>query len=725
VALVVVLWSTASVAEPAGNFPRPTELEPDVRFWTRVYTEIDTNSGFIHDDQYMDVVYETLRFPERISSRKRRRQVKSVKQRYRNVLRALGSGKREGLSDQERRVLALWPDDVSNRTLRAAAGRLRFQLGQSDKFRAGLIRSGAWESHIRRTLRDMSLPVELVALPHVESSYNPKARSHVGAAGLWQFTRSTGRRYMRVDRTVDERMDPFISTKAAARLLGHNHSVTGTWPLAITAYNHGAAGMRRAARKLGTHDIATVVRRYKSRRFGFASRNFYVAFLAAVEVHFNASKYFGELHRHGVEERHLVRVPDYVKVDTLERVLGIDREALRAVNPALRPSVWRGNKFVPRGFALRIPAHLVDDSMEQALAEIAPDDRFAAQQPETFYKVRRGNTLTGIATRFEVSVDDLMAANDLRSPHRIRAGQVLRLPLPQGAAGAQTVASAPSASVTPEPPAEISKVALAAVTPGESFAPSPSEDMAARSTQGTPAATQVETVGVEVLAMESGDAEPVSDTVIARVEQSEPASAEEADHLAPAMPPGAHPELTADPSDYSVAGDRSIEVQAAETLGHYADWLEVRAWRLRHLNGMSFRKPVVIGSRLDLDLSQVDAEAFEHKRIDYHRSLQESFFTRYRITGTSEHVVKRGESLWELSKRRYRIPIWLLRQYNPDLDIDTLSPGVVVKIPALEAIEDGEPVGETASTKQSSIADYAVTASLPRTVQSPSRNRSR
>jgi membrane-bound lytic murein transglycosylase D len=234
-ALIASLWLATALAEPAGSFPRPPGLEPDIQFWIRTYTEVGTNGGFIHDDRHLDVIYESVRFPEGSSSRTQRRQVKEAKKRYKKILLTLARGKREGLSEEQSRVLALW-----------------FQLGQSDKFRAGLIRSGAWEPYIRETLSEMGLPVELVALPHVESSYNSKARSHIGATGLWQFTRSTGRRYLRIDSSVDERMDPYTSTVAAARLLSHNRSVTGSWPLAITAYNHGAAGLRRAARRLGT-----------------------------------------------------------------------------------------------------------------------------------------------------------------------------------------------------------------------------------------------------------------------------------------------------------------------------------------------------------------------------------------------------------------------------------------------------------------------------------------
>ena len=282
-AAALLLSAPTAPALDSNPFLRPAELEPNVRFWIGVYTEVSTHGGLVHDSRNLAVVYETVRFPEGLSSRSRQRRVDSVKRRYRQILQTLAGGKRTGLSADEARVLALWPDGVANSTLRDASRRLRFQLGQADKFRAGLVRSGAWEPHIRKTFSDMGLPVELAALPHVESSYTPYAYSRVGAAGLWQFTRSTGRRFLRVDHVVDERLDPYRSTVAAGRLLKQNRATTGSWPLAITAYNHGAAGMRRAVRKLGTRDIATIVSKYSSRTFGFASRNFYVEFLAAAE----------------------------------------------------------------------------------------------------------------------------------------------------------------------------------------------------------------------------------------------------------------------------------------------------------------------------------------------------------------------------------------------------------------------------------------------------------
>jgi membrane-bound lytic murein transglycosylase D len=756
IAVAGLMWCSTAASEPAGNFPRPPELEPDILFWTRIYTEVDTHGGLIHDSSHLGVVYEVLRFPEDAGRRTRGRLVTTAKQRTKNILQRLAAGKRENLSEGEARVLALWPEGISDKDLQAAARRLRFQLGQSDKFQAGLARSGIWEAHIREILADMGLPAELVALPHVESSFNPDARSRVGAAGLWQFTRATGRRFMRIDRSVDERMDPYLSTVAAAKLLSHNYSATGAWPLAITSYNHGTAGVRRAARKLGTKDITRIVREYSSRRFGFASRNFYVAFLAAVEIHFNPDKYFDAIPRYSAPPTQLVRVPDYVSVATLQRILGIDDDILRKLNPALRPSVWRGAKYVPRGFQLRVPASEPRDEMLAALSQINQDERYDAQLRDRYYTVQRGNTLDGIAKHFEVDVDDLVAANDLKSRHRIHVGQILALPLPDGVKvdPAARVPSTRPEPTRPEPtlvaengqytvsrgdsvwliarrlgvdeetlislndlgdgkrihvgqvlrvePDEPLQVALAdAGDPVEANAASQAvaETIPHAAAPAAEQARPEELAQVAAEVLEDSTQGHVSDGLIARVEQAEPASAEEAEALAPALPLTVQPELSADPSDYSVVANDSIEVQAAETLGHYAEWLDLRAWRLRHLNGMRYGQPVVVGQRLSLDFSRVNATDFEHRRLAYHRALQESFFKRFRIAGTSIHVVQQGESLWILARRKYEIPIWLLRQYNPDLNFDAVDIGANVTVPQLEPMDDDAPVTKTTTAK--------------------------
>src|SRR4029077_7956824 len=169
------------------------------------------------------------------------------------------------------------------------------QRGLRERFAEGIRASRRYFPEMERIFRDEGLPAELVRLPLIESCFNLQAYSKVGAAGIWQFMPKTGRLFMRVDDLVDERRDPISSTHAAARFLGRVHDMLGSWPLAITAYNHGPDGMARAVDEVGTADIGRIVRDYRGRAFGFASRNFYAEFLAALEVEQDHRRYFGDM----------------------------------------------------------------------------------------------------------------------------------------------------------------------------------------------------------------------------------------------------------------------------------------------------------------------------------------------------------------------------------------------------------------------------------------------
>ena len=269
--LLSVLFAGAlAFAMPASGddalFPQPAELDRDVNFWLRIFTEVSTDQGVLHDNRNLAVVYEIMPMPASTGRRERNRRVGARRKHYQDILQTLASGKRDGLNDEERRVLELWGEETGDTTFAAAARRIRFQHGLSDRFADSLRRAGRWRAHIDASLTQYGVPRDLAALPHVESSYNPAARSHVGASGIWQFTRSTGRRFMQVDHVVDARNDPFQASDAAARLLAYNYSITGNWPMAITAYNHGLAGVRRAMRKHGNTAYADILRNYDGRR---------------------------------------------------------------------------------------------------------------------------------------------------------------------------------------------------------------------------------------------------------------------------------------------------------------------------------------------------------------------------------------------------------------------------------------------------------------------------
>ena len=209
----------------ASAIVRPPELQRDVDFWIHIYTVVTTRQGVLHDERNLGIVYTTIDLPDAAAATSRRAVISNARDRIVAALReaaaAVGSGAAPA-SPEAQRMLTLWGADASRARLLEAAEWVRFQLGQADRFREGLERSGRWESHIARTFAELGLPPELAALPHVESSFTPTAYSKVGASGLWQFMRSTGRLYMRVDDTVDERLDPFRSTEAAAQLLANN-----------------------------------------------------------------------------------------------------------------------------------------------------------------------------------------------------------------------------------------------------------------------------------------------------------------------------------------------------------------------------------------------------------------------------------------------------------------------------------------------------------------------
>ena len=112
-------------AQPTDLFPQPTQLKPAVDFWIKVYTEVDTQSGFLHDSQNLSVIYTALELDRRVIERER--------SQIQEDLRVLAGGKRSDLSRNQQEVLQLWPADVSNETLRTAANNVRWKLGKSER----------------------------------------------------------------------------------------------------------------------------------------------------------------------------------------------------------------------------------------------------------------------------------------------------------------------------------------------------------------------------------------------------------------------------------------------------------------------------------------------------------------------------------------------------------------------------------------------------------------
>jgi len=250
--------------------------------------------------------------------------------------------------------------------------------------------------------------------------------------GIWQFVRGTARGKLAMELEYDERRDPWRSTEAAAALLAQNYAELGTWPLAITAYNHGTNGMKRAVRTLSTQDLGKITTQYQSRLFGFASRNFYAEFIAAASLYENRDRHFPDLVAAPPWSFDELVTDRYVSVGELARQASAPLDALRELNPALATEVWSDHLFVPQGYRLRVPAGQ-GEAFQTAYAGL-PEDAKSAHQVGLYYKVRSGDTLGTIAAKFGSSVSELQRANGIANPHRIRQGQSLLIPPGRGRA---------------------------------------------------------------------------------------------------------------------------------------------------------------------------------------------------------------------------------------------------------------------------------------------------
>ncbi|MFA6162646.1 MAG: lytic transglycosylase domain-containing protein [Methylobacter sp.] len=284
----------------SGAFHKPGELEPAVEFWRKTYSVWHRSEVAFHDDRYLDVVYEVMVLPGYVDESLTSEQKEMVSQRrdfWKAQLSVLESKLRYNapLNATDRQLIAKLNSSGRqlNSVLNGASERVRSQRGTRERFKQGLEISRRYDRQFRKTFRDAGLPEDLAYLPHVESSFQPAARSSAGAVGMWQFTKAAAKRFMPAGERVDQRLDPFASAIGAARYLSYAYSKLGDWPTAITSYNHGIGGMKRAQNQVG-RDFARIVNTYTSPAFGFASRNYYAQFLAAREIASNPTQYFAE-----------------------------------------------------------------------------------------------------------------------------------------------------------------------------------------------------------------------------------------------------------------------------------------------------------------------------------------------------------------------------------------------------------------------------------------------
>jgi len=491
--------------------------------------------------------------------------------------------------------------------------------------------------------------------------------------------------------------------------------------------------MLRAREQLGTDDIVRIIHDYHSPTFGFASRNFYVSFLAALTVSQDPQRYFGDLPHRAEQQFDEVRLPAAVSATALAQAVGIDRDTLEQVNPALRPAVWRGRRPVPAGYVLRLPAsstdwtaNLLAQRLERAghagdhavLLAAASVPAQTAQTQDTHASARG---VMPVALAGHAATTNVMAAAATGVSSPLLEGEYGALPalpdrMPARAAGTDGGAGASltrpltlTTSLTPplvsaqstsyylvQPGDTVNTIAMQAGVsamqlmelnslPDQDFLYAGERLRLSASVPEPGTASTPAQVELTQQAVQESREERQEVALANHLAAEQPVSAAQAQAEGPQLGPGsvAGPQ-SADPVDYSVARDGSIHVVAAETLGHYADWLGVPAARLRELNHLRGRRPVVMGRRLQLDFGSVTPAQFEQRRRDYHEQLEAAYFAMHRIVGTTVYVAHRGDSLWTINQHNVRVPVWLLQQYNPELNFTDLKPGTQVSLPRVE-----------------------------------------
>ncbi|APJ04178.1 lytic transglycosylase domain-containing protein [Silvanigrella aquatica] len=280
-----LLTSSPSMDYGKDPFPMLPCIENNVKFWGRVYTEIDLNEAFLHDKNNLAKVYASVTLPQNKTQRsefmdKERKKYAKILDNISNKLKV----PQNKWTKEERRIAKLFKKtELTYHNLQDAITNLRFQTGLKSQFDAGVQRSINYLPSVYPIVKQSGLPIELALLPHVESSYNSKAGSKVGAMGLWQIMPATMRMFEGAD-AVNKRTDPALSTRAAMKILKSDYAKIQNWPLTLTAYNHGVNGMLRAIDETGSRDLCKVIDHYSSPSFRFASSNFYAQFLAARKV---------------------------------------------------------------------------------------------------------------------------------------------------------------------------------------------------------------------------------------------------------------------------------------------------------------------------------------------------------------------------------------------------------------------------------------------------------
>lgn len=324
-----------------------------------LYYRMDENEGLLFDTEAPEVVFG--RVPLRnLSAKSAEDSLAKARESLKLRVAALATTPETEWSEEQKILRLYFPPAWSAGEIAVSAGRLAGHRGMRRTFRTSLEASLQYQDLIDSVFKAEGVPARLMFLAYVESRYNPEAVSPAGAAGMWQFLKSSGSRYLIIDERVDQRFDPRASTFAAARFLKTLRNYMSSWPLAIMAYNNGPGQMLDAVKETGSRDPSEIIRNYQAGNFKRVSRNYYAMFLAASSLGMQADQLFPGFRK----AKPTSPVFKTLKLEhewtprQLRILSGYSTAVIMKYNPALRPVVFERNLPVPMGFVLKLPLGL-------------------------------------------------------------------------------------------------------------------------------------------------------------------------------------------------------------------------------------------------------------------------------------------------------------------------------------------------------------------------------
>ena len=352
------------------HFPKSKYINQQVSFWEKIFTHYHDDTVVIHDSIFPNEIIDVIDF--RLlkdqsdwgsGNFKKDTITKMYIDRYKLAIERFSH---HGLSaikygEIEKRIYDIYKTNrIAMKLLYQGKIKLRTQAGLANEFLRASIRAQKYLPFMEKTFLRKKIPPILTRIVFVESMFNTQARSKVGASGVWQFMPKTAKKYLKINNLVDERNSPYKATEAAARMLLRNYKKLNSWPLAITAYNHGLGGLSKAVKKIRSRDLEEIIRYYQSPSFGFASKNFYAEFYAAAKSFdriLAEKKISNKSHFHKVKSLYLL---EPLTAHQLLKTTQVSKKTLLEYNQCIRNVLFTkfSHKKLPRKFEIFIPDNL-------------------------------------------------------------------------------------------------------------------------------------------------------------------------------------------------------------------------------------------------------------------------------------------------------------------------------------------------------------------------------